>query len=261
MGSPLVRQEDEQALLGTLMVNPRAFAQVAGIVRPEHFSVPVNASIYEAIEAQCRGGYPATPPSLEFHFKEAWGEKIAGTNMVLGRYVSDLPLVAKPFDFVGTAKQLKQYWALREMTAACETGVWSQGLTPQAALSTALDRVEAVRMAMAETEDSRSSGGQVCSSAIDRARSILDGSCAVPSATTGLNDLDREVIGYRPGTVWTVAGRPGMGKTAFATSSVMRVAASGVGAALFSLELTKHDIGARMLADWAYTSTDRKSVV
>lgn len=255
MGSPLIREEDEQALLGTLMVNPRAFAQVAGITRPEHFSIAINSTIYEAIEAQCRGGYPATPASLEFHFKEAWGEKIPGSGLVLGRYVSNLPLVAKPFDFVGMAHELKQLWALREMTSACETGMFSQGMTPKAALSSAFTKLEEVRAALAESDSTEAGSGDVCVGALNRARAILDGSCVSGAATTGLNDLDREAIGYRPGTVWTVAGRPGMGKTAFATSSFLRVAASGVGAMLFSLELTKDDIGARMLSDWAYSST------
>lgn len=254
--SPLLRQEDEQALLGTLMMNPRAFAQIASITKPEHFSQSINLDLFEAIEKQCLAGMPASLSSLEFHFKEKWNEKIPGTQITLGRYASDLILSAKPFDFVGMAHELKELWALREMTAACETGMFSQGMTPKDALATAFDRLEGVRASLSETETREAAGGDVCTGAISRARSIIDGSCVSPAATTGLADLDREVIGYRPGTVWTVAGRPGMGKTAYATSSFMRVAASGVGAALYSLELTHEDIGARMLSDWAYNSTN-----
>jgi replicative DNA helicase len=253
--SPLVRQEDEQALLGTLIVNPRAFAQIASITKADHFTVAINAELFEAIEAQCSAGMPASLPSLEFHFKDRWKEKIPGTSLILGRYASDLIGMAKPFDFVGMAHELKQLWALREMTGACETGKFSEGLTPKAALTSAFSRLEEIRAALAESETREAGSGSVCVSTLDRVRSIQDGSCVTQAATTGLADLDREAIGYRPGTVWTVAGRPGMGKTAFATSSFLRVAASGVGAMLFSLELTRDDIGARMLSDWSFSST------
>jgi replicative DNA helicase len=71
--------------------------------------------------------------------------------------------------------------------------------------------------------------------------------------TTGFRDLD-EVIGGLPlGQFTTVAGSTGMGKTCFASSSMVRTAKQGHHVLMFSLEMTAAQLGARMLADLAYT--------
>jgi replicative DNA helicase len=70
--------------------------------------------------------------------------------------------------------------------------------------------------------------------------------------------------GFQPGELWINAGRPGQGKTILATVFARRVAEhgamllesgeQGVGALLFSLELHKDQLAARILADLAYSS-------
>lgn len=74
------------------------------------------------------------------------------------------------------------------------------------------------------------------------------------SPTTGLKDLDRMLGGWPKGELSVVAGRPGMGKSAFATSSLLRTAKAGHGCQFFSLEMTERQLGARMLTDIAYNS-------
>jgi replicative DNA helicase len=68
-------------------------------------------------------------------------------------------------------------------------------------------------------------------------------------ATTGLRILDTKLNGYRRGQLYVIAGRPGMGKSAFMCSSLRRTAESGAGVAIFSLEMTREEIAARMLSD------------
>jgi replicative DNA helicase len=68
-------------------------------------------------------------------------------------------------------------------------------------------------------------------------------------ATTGIRILDVKLNGYRRGQLYVIAGRPGMGKSAFMCSSLRRTAGSGVGVAIFSLEMTEQEIAARMISD------------
>ena len=72
--------------------------------------------------------------------------------------------------------------------------------------------------------------------------------------TTGLSDLDEMLGGGWPlSELSVVAGRPGMGKSAIAISATVHAAKAGVCPLIFSLEMTKPQIGARMLTDLAYT--------
>src|SRR3546814_20638827 len=78
--APPTSIEAEQALLGAILVNNRAFEQVSEFLRPEHFAVPVHARIFDAIGKQIGRGQEAKPPTLQFYFKQigraSWRERV-----------------------------------------------------------------------------------------------------------------------------------------------------------------------------------------
>lgn len=79
--------------------------------------------------------------------------------------------------------------------------------------------------------------------ALRKRKNILTG---VPS---GFNDLDRMTNGFQKGDLIIIAGRPGMGKTAFAINAAVNAAvehSKNIG--VFSLEMTTQQLILRMLA-------------
>ena len=71
---------------------------------------------------------------------------------------------------------------------------------------------------------------------------------AVTGVPTGFADLDRKTAGLQPGDLVVVAGRPSMGKTAFALNVAQYAAMhAGVGVAFFSLEMSKEQLVLRLL--------------
>jgi replicative DNA helicase len=72
--------------------------------------------------------------------------------------------------------------------------------------------------------------------------------------TTGLADLDQYLGGWPRGQLSILAGRPGMGKSAAATSCLLRAAKAGHNCQFFSLEMTGEQLGARLLTDLAFTA-------
>lgn len=70
---------------------------------------------------------------------------------------------------------------------------------------------------------------------------------------TGLKLLDDATGGWHRGQFAILAGRPSMGKSTIALSSMLRTAAKGYGVLFFSLEMTKQQLVARALTDFAYT--------
>jgi replicative DNA helicase len=72
--------------------------------------------------------------------------------------------------------------------------------------------------------------------------------------STGLTDLDNATGGHHRGETTILAGRPSMGKSAIAIASSIRTALKGNGVLYFSLEMTKRQVMARALADFAYTN-------
>ena len=65
--------------------------------------------------------------------------------------------------------------------------------------------------------------------------------------TTGYRELDRMTLGFSGGQFVVIAGRPGMGKTALACCMARAAVEAGSPGVLFSLEMGREDLAARML--------------
>jgi replicative DNA helicase len=74
----------------------------------------------------------------------------------------------------------------------------------------------------------------------------------VTGVSTGFIDLDRMTAGLQPSDLIIVAGRPSMGKTAFALNIAQHAGITGkLGVAIFSPEMSKEQLGLRMLCSEA----------
>ena len=65
---------------------------------------------------------------------------------------------------------------------------------------------------------------------------------------TGFKRLDAQTAGLNPGDLVVIAGRPSMGKTAFALDVSMNIAAGGHGVLFCSLEMQREQIAARLIS-------------
>ncbi|MDP6560881.1 MAG: replicative DNA helicase, partial [Candidatus Binatia bacterium] len=73
----------------------------------------------------------------------------------------------------------------------------------------------------------------------------------VTGVPTGFKDLDELTAGLQPSDLIVVAGRPSMGKTAFCLNIAANAAFTGVGVAMFSLEMAKEQLVLRLLCSEA----------
>ncbi len=66
--------------------------------------------------------------------------------------------------------------------------------------------------------------------------------------STGFRDLDKYTMGLQPGDLFIIAGRPSMGKTAFALSIAGQLVNDEIPSVLFSLEMSARSIMYRMIS-------------
>ena len=64
---------------------------------------------------------------------------------------------------------------------------------------------------------------------------------------TGFPRIDECLLGLRPGQMIVIGARPGVGKTSFALNLMVNAAFEGAAVAMFSLEMSKVEIGQRLL--------------
>jgi replicative DNA helicase len=72
--------------------------------------------------------------------------------------------------------------------------------------------------------------------------------CALTGVPTGIAEFDNITGGFQPGNLIVVAGRPGMGKSAYAQSVASHAIERGYPGLMFSLEMTDDEIGQRAIS-------------
>lgn len=145
------------------------------------------------------------------------------------------------FDFKRNVRLLKKLTALRGISSVLTNKLVdiNNGDT---------DALEDIREALNQvdfenTEDSRLYIADYMPEIVNRI-----GSEKVKGLATGFNELDYLTGGLVKGNLVVVAGRPGMGKSAFATNIGSYVARHGGVVAHFSLEMSVNEVGWRILS-------------
>jgi replicative DNA helicase len=97
----------------------------------------------------------------------------------------------------------------------------------------------------------------IASTALERILSIQGMEGGIIGAPSGYSELDALTAGWQNTDLTIIAGRPSMGKTAFALELAMNAAKQGYGCGIFSLEMGKYQLGQRMLTMVAQADAQR----
>ena len=116
-----------------------------------------------------------------------------------------------------------------------------------------IDEAQAVIFSLAERRgggaDDPEGIGVLLPGVVDDVQARFDRGGAITGLSTGFDDLDAKTCGLNPGDLVVVAGRPSMGKTAFALNVAEHVAVNeGKPALVFSMEMGKKQLSERSIA-------------
>jgi len=242
--------EAEQAVLGGVLIDPAAMHKVAELLTPVHFYREGHSLIFEGMLDLYEDGEPIDVVTLtECLKKKQQLEKVGGAT-----YLSALA------GAVITAANVSHYARIVHEKALLRS-VIEKGTEIAAR---AYDFTEDVERLLDEVEQSifQISGSRIKPSFFDLNRIIKENIKTLESAyqrkevvtgvPSGFKDLDKITAGFQPGDLIIIAGRPSMGKTALALD-VCRYAAvsANIPVAIFSLEMSKEQLGLRMLCSEA----------
>jgi replicative DNA helicase len=230
--------DSEITLLGTLFMAPGAFAMSAGSIRPEWFSDGLLRYLFEcACKLHEQGSAIASRAIISNLPEDCSG---IPRNEFFARICS-AALAANTLP--GLIGVVKDRWARRELIACSDEIRARADMTHENPFDLASEIVVGLDTVNAD----RGSGGV---KTLDAAMALMNENAGKRNGvTTGLLALDNKINGYVPGQLYVIAGRPGMGKSAFMCSSLRRTAQFGKGVAIFSLEMTAAEIGARCVSD------------
>ena len=243
----------ECELLGALLVDPSLYPDVQGWLQPQHFIEPVHHNIFLAYEQFAQDGDEPIIPRIESYLEddENFGDMKPGYLRLLASTMTHVLPIAEYGRLLVELAHRRELIALGEKLCT-------------EAKTMSLDQTVVATMQVAEAElydllsrpDGRRRGRQPLSVALDEAveqATLARDRKGLIGYSTGLVDLDTCLGGLRPGLMYALGARPGMGKSAFAVHLARGVAGQGAGGMVFSLELTRGEIGARLLSAEAST--------
>ena len=238
----------EQAVLGALMIDKDAFSIVSEILRPETFYEPRNQKIYQAIQTLNMSERPVDIMTVTEQLKkDGTSEDVGGP-----AYIMDLSShVASSAHIEYHSRVLAQKFMARQLISFASV-----------IETKAFDETQDVDELMQEAEGSLFELSQknmrqdytqidpVVKNAVDilqRAAANTDGLTGI---STGYTDLDDKTSGWQNSDLVIIAGRPAMGKTAFALSLAKNIAIDNrIPVAFFSLEMSNVQLVNRLISN------------
>ena len=263
----------EQALLGALLANNKAFERVGEYLAPDHFSDPVHGRIFHAIKRRVEAGQLADAVTLRAEFEHSGLLDEVGGPAYLAQLLSAMVGVINAGEY---GQVIYDAWLRRQLVDLGEVVV-NRAFGAEAELD-AKGQLEAAEQSLFELakEGGAGEGGfltfeRALTIAVQHAEKAFTTPGGVSGLATGLRDLDAKTGGLHPSDLIIIAGRPGMGKTALATKiafgaakAVLRSAQEADpnavpkgGVALFSLEMSADQLATRLLAEESRISGDR----
>ncbi|MEX0421410.1 replicative DNA helicase [Spiribacter pallidus] len=242
--------EAEQAVLGGLMLDNKAWDQVADRVAEDDFYRRDHRLIFRAIESLAEGGQPMDAVTLSEWLKSNDELENAGGLAYLGLLARDTPSAANIRTY---ADIVREQSVLRQLIEA-GTDVTNAGFNPEGRTSAdLLDHAERRIFEIAEQSGRNRQGfvgvRDVLPQVVDRIDTLYHQDSDVTGLGTGFTDLDRMTSGLQTGDLVIVAGRPSMGKTTFAMNIAEAAALQGgPPTAVFSMEMPADALAMRMLA-------------
>ncbi|WP_448187492.1 replicative DNA helicase [Azospirillum sp. sgz301742] len=261
-------EEAEQALLGAILVNNKAYERVGEFLRPQHFYDPGHRKIFEAIAKLIERGQVANPVTLKAYFEKdpEFAAEEGGAGGYLIRLAAGVVTVINAADYGKMIHDLFLRRQLIEVGTDMVNEAYEHDLDSGAMEQ--IEQAEKQLFDLASTGDVQ--GGFIAFNdslkvAIDMAEAAFRRSSHVTGVTCGLRDLDRKLGGLHPSDLLILAGRPSMGKTALATNMAFNAAkahmrsngSEGACVGFFSLEMSAEQLATRILAGEAEVSGDK----
>jgi replicative DNA helicase len=257
--------EAEQALLGAILVNNEAFYRVSDFLEPQHFFEPIHQQIYELAANLIRSGKVATPITLKTFLSADIDIGGLNASQYLARLAAEATTVINASDYGRTICDL----SIRRNLIRIGEDMVNVAFDAPVDFEPRAQIEDAERKLYEIAETSRFGSGfqrfaQALTTAVDMAARAYQRDGKLSGLATGLRDLDTKMGGLQPSDLIIVAGRPGMGKTAFATNIAYNIARAWNGqvradghletvnggiVGFFSLEMSAEQLATRIIAE------------
>lgn len=246
--------EGEQAVLGSMLIDPDCVKNVMDRLRPGDFYLRQNREIFETIYTMFSYARPIDGITV-FGEMEKAGLTDDNTRSYLAQLMEITPTSANVLEYAAIVRDkalLRSVaQAAGEITALVQEGMGEAGEI----LEASEQKIYAIRRGQSAQE--MVPLRQVLPDVLDRLSEMSEHENHLPGLSTGLSAIDQKITGLNKSDLILLAARPGMGKTSLALNVALNVAREGKTVAVFSLEMSREQLATRLLSSEALVENNR----
>ena len=241
--------EAEQAVLGSVLINPKCLPTVIEALRPRDFYLDTHRAVYETIHQMFLTAHPIDPVTVMDEMKALGYKDVAGRDFFL-QLIETTPTSANVAEYCAIVRSKSMLRELQEVSSEIIELTRSEEESADTVADLAEQKIYAVR------QGREIQGFSTIGDAIQEVYPDLDELAAhpgkLPGLPTGFSQLDQYIGGLSKSDLILLAARPGMGKTAIALNMAVNAAKrSGKTVVIFQLEMSRMQLATRMLSSEA----------
>ncbi len=242
--------EAEQSVLGSILIDPSCFPDLADIIRGEDFYLSEHSEIFYAMYDLFAKNREIDLVTLIDTLVSRGVYNEEESKKYIKIIAETVPSAANVLDY---AQIVKDKSLLRSLISASDE-IRDMAFSAQGDVKDIIDSAEQKVFSIAQGSETK--GFVHIREAISRTYARLDllakDKSAASGTPTGYSSLDRTLVGLGEGDLVLIGARPGMGKTSFAMNIASNIAKSTKkNVCVFSLEMSAEQLASRMLSSEA----------
>ncbi len=252
----------EQALLGAILSNNLALEKVENFLEPEHFSSKINALIFKTLKKLISNDQVADLNTLKVFLEN-------DPDFISNGGISYLLKISENSISIINSKQYGELiydLFIRRKLINLGTNLINDSYDnfEDKNSDIIIENTESNLYNLTSDGDTQKGPKQfdnILSLTIDYAEKAYKKSSDVIGLKTGLNDFDKKIGGLHKSDLIIVAGRPSMGKTAFATNIASNICNgknndNKTNVLFFSLEMSSEQLATRVISELSQISSE-----
>ena len=242
--------EAEQSVIGGLMLDNRAWDEVADIINENDFYRHDNALILRAIDALAQETQPYDVVTVSEWLGARNELDSIGGLAYLSVLANDTPTAVNVKAYANIVREYSILRSLIQIGNEISASAFNADGKPSKEL---LDEAERKVFLIAEQGAGNRQGFQAINEllgrAVERVEEMYRSGDAITGIATGFTSFDEKTSGLQKSDLIIVAGRPSMGKTSFAMNLAETAALNGGhSVAVFSMEMPGEQLALRMMS-------------
>ncbi len=247
--------EGEQAVLGSMLIDPGCVKEVMDKLKGEDFYLRQNREIFETIYTMFSYSRPIDGITV-FESLQKAGVSDENTRSYLAQLMEITPTAANVMEYVAIVRDKALLRSVAQTAGEITALVQEGDGEAKDILEAAEQKVYAIRRGRSAQE--MVPLREVLPDVLDRLGEMSEHENHLPGLSTGLSAIDQKITGLNKSDLILLAARPGMGKTSMALNVALNVAkTTGMTVAVFSLEMSREQLATRLLSSEALVENNR----